>query len=74
MATQAELIEELMRLDDQYEGIAGHNAFLYLTDATENHVPAYHFMEGYVVHSAADAVRHMRTLMHDLTTKLSGSE
>lgn len=70
--SQADIVRELLALDDQYEGIAGHNAFLYCTDTSGE--PVYVFTGHRTMSSPEAALAHMRTLMHDLTTQLSGSE
>ena len=72
MATQAELMSELMRLDDQYEEIAGHNAFLFCKDSTGE--PAYVFTGHHIEPTLAGAVQHMRAMTQSLAALLSGSE
>lgn len=67
--SQNTLIDQLLRLDAQYEQITGHCAFLYVSDAAGP--GAYHFTEDRVIYGVRSALAHMRWLVRKAAEELA---
>lgn len=72
MATRLEILRELTRLDDQYEEIIGHNAYLYAKSVDGKSV--FVFTEHRVMDTPENALAHMKALMAQLAADLSGGQ
>ena len=70
--TRDEAMDQLLALDAQYEQITGHNAYLYVGES--NGRRGFLFEGGEVMDSAASALVHMKSLVHELAIKLSESD